>query len=973
MGVVYRAWQRSLSRQVAIKMIRTEHLSHPQEVKRFRQEAAAAAALQHRHIVAVHEAGEFEGQHFYSMEFVQGRNLAEILTERSFAALQAAALVKTIAGAIQYAHEHGVLHRDLKPSNILLDGDDAPRVADFGLAKVLRGDAAVTLTGQVMGSPSYMAPEQASGRSGEIDARTDVYALGAILYEMLSGRPPFRAETLLETLKLVVDTEPVAPKLLNPSLPRDLETICLRCLEKDPTRRYASAQLLAEELGRFLRGEPILARPPRPAERVWRWCRREPVRAGLMAALLVVFGLGTAGILSEWSRAERIAERERNQRVRAERAERDVRDRLWSSHLAEAQANRWSGRAGRRFSSLAALREAAAIRPSLELRNEAIACLALPDVCVQKTLQPRPPGTCTGLAFDARFERYAWKHEDGTISICRVSDQVELSRLPCQTRTDAALLYFSPNGQWLAQKSGGSILVPFEVWDVSQAQLILAEPYRPRSVCFLPDSTGMATAEENGKIHFYDLLARAEITTVDAGPELRHIAYDPTGTRLAVSRGQKPSVLVFDLNRWNARWTFDDAEGVNFMAWSPDGRLLAGPSDDHRVYLWDVESGERPKILEGHAAEVTAALFNRAGDLLASCGWDGLTRFWDPVSGRSLFSTPGAWLQNGFDPTDRVLGFAVDNSLLGIWTVEPGRECRGLPHVGRVWGAQFSADGRFLVSSSSDSVCLWMADRRQRLARLPGQDAHSISLDAAGRNLFSMGPAGIYRWPISTESEGISVGAARQISSLPCGGGCLSPKADFIIVAELGAVWILDLVHGDEPRRLTGHACANTVCISPDGNLFATATWHGTGVRVWMTETGQPIQDLPVVGSATCSFSPDGRWLVTGSAEEYRFWKVGSWQAGLAIRRDRAGDMPGDMVFSRDGRVLALLRGRNSGVALLQFPEGKELASLETGRPLAFSPDGGALLTTGESSQGLLLWDLRLIRQQLAALRLDWE
>lgn len=302
MGVVYKARQRNLGRVVALKVIRPERLTKVEEVERFRREAAAAATLRHPNLVAVHEAGEAEGQQFYSMDFVEGRTLAEVAREGPLPVREAAACVQTVAEAIHYAHERGVLHRDLKPSNILLDDRGQPHVTDFGLAKVLKSRSDLTLSGQVLGSPSYMAPEQASGRRGTVDARTDVYALGAILYELLSGRPPFQAETSLETLKLVVESEPVSPSLLNPGLPRDLETICLKCLEKSPARRYANAQMVADELGRYLDRKPILARPVSPAEKLWRWCQRKPLVAALAAALLLAClwsGLSTRQLRSE--------------------------------------------------------------------------------------------------------------------------------------------------------------------------------------------------------------------------------------------------------------------------------------------------------------------------------------------------------------------------------------------------------------------------------------------------------------------------------------------------------------------------------------------------------------------------------------------------------------------------------------------------------------------------------------------------
>ena len=256
MGVVYQARQVSLNRLVAVKLIQGGEFASPQFIQRFRTEAEAAARLQHPNIVAIHEVGEHHGQHYFSMDYVEGPTLEEQVRKGPLPPQRAAALVRTIAEAIHYAHGQGILHRDLKPSNVLVDHLDQPRITDFGLAKVLTGDSELTLTGQPLGSPGYMAPEQASGKPGEVGPHSDVYALGAVLYHLLTGRAPFHAETLTEVLRQVRETEPVRPGVLNPSVPRDLETICLKCLEKEPHRRYQTAQDLAEELGRFAAGRP---------------------------------------------------------------------------------------------------------------------------------------------------------------------------------------------------------------------------------------------------------------------------------------------------------------------------------------------------------------------------------------------------------------------------------------------------------------------------------------------------------------------------------------------------------------------------------------------------------------------------------------------------------------------------------------------------------------------------------------------
>jgi serine/threonine-protein kinase len=287
MGVVYKARDLRLNRPVALKMLLAGAYAAPDERERFLREAEAVAGLRHANIVQVYGAADHEGRPYFTMEFVEGGSLAQRLSGAPQPARQAAELLTALAGAVQVAHQGGIVHRDLKPANILLTADGTAKVADFGLARHFGGGPALTLSGSRLGTPSYMAPEQAAGKPDEVGPAADVYALGAVLYEMLTGRPPFRGETATETERQVVAEEPVPPARLNPKVPRDVETICLKCLSKDPARRYASAAALAEDLGRFLRDEPIVARPPGLSERGARWVRRRPTLAVALAASLL--------------------------------------------------------------------------------------------------------------------------------------------------------------------------------------------------------------------------------------------------------------------------------------------------------------------------------------------------------------------------------------------------------------------------------------------------------------------------------------------------------------------------------------------------------------------------------------------------------------------------------------------------------------------------------------------------------------
>jgi serine/threonine protein kinase len=721
-GVVYEAWQKSLNRRVALKMLVAGACAGAEERARFRTEAEAAGRLNHVYIVPVHEVGESDGRPYLVMELIDGSSLAQHLSGTPWSPSPAADLVEKLARAIDYAHRQGIVHRDLKPANVLLQSaqDSArieqimeqpvglsssalvesttPKITDFGLAKLLAGSAAArTQTGAFLGTPSYAAPEQAEGRRRDVGPAVDVYALGAILYELLTGRPPFRGETVVETLLQVQYNEPVSPSRLRPNLPRDLTTICLKCLQKDPARRYATAAALSEDLQRFLAGMPIIARPVGTLERTWRWCRRNPTvatLAGSVAVLVVIMAVSsTLGALLL-----------RVDRDRANRAERAAKEELWRSLRDQAKALQASHRAGQRFESLKVMQEAASLARGLrlpeerfqELRNTAIASLILPDVDMGKDWQGQSHDS-DGLDFDATLEIYAHSDQQGAVSIRRMSDNAEIARLngsgsPAWTR-------FSPDGRFLAVLVRDTPEIKIWKLDGEQAVPWMQEPANGLPFDFSPDSRQVAIGQKDGTIRVLDLASRQLLHQLKSHPldKYASLKFHPQRPLLAVAGSQ--SVQIYDVESEKVLAALPHPRVCYAVAWHPDGKMLVTSCADRKLYLWDVPARKQILVFEGHQSTGGIGLaFNHAGDLLASNDWHGVLRFWDPRTGRQVFSTP---FLGGYPR------FSSDDRLLAVTPV-PGCIWLRVTHAGfpSLWLGNFGArghqPGRALIGRGND-------------------------------------------------------------------------------------------------------------------------------------------------------------------------------------------------------------------------------------------------------------------------------
>jgi WD40 repeat protein/tetratricopeptide (TPR) repeat protein len=893
---------------------------------------------------------------------------------------EVARLGAQVADALAHAHKNGVLHRDIKPSNLLLDAIGNVWVTDFGLAKFEEGED-LSRSQDVVGTLRYMAPERFRGVS---DRRCDLYALGATLYELLTLRSAFESQDRLRLIDQVINEPPTPPRQLDRRIPRDLETIVLKALAKEPKDRFASADDLAAELRRFLDNRPIRSRPTPFYERFSRWCKRNPkLAAANIAAAVLTTVLAIVSTFAAWTYREQRNEIGNNlTRITASetgerRAKMEAREELFNALLDRARAGRFSRQPGQRFNSLEAIEKAVVIGRELKLppekfeplRDEAIACLALPDLKAVGRVITQPPNVMSA-AFDSTLTRYALRFRNATISVYRVADDQEIAHFQGRGVREFWFFGFSPDGRYLA--STDSLGLALTVWDVDRQAVAVDDPGPVHwgAAEFSPDSRCIVVARDRQLLR-YDLATGRPSRRWPWNADC--LAFRPDGAQIAVidNDSKPPTCRILEAESGRLVQAFPLRVPAEDVAWSPDGAMLATTSGhpDSKIDVWDAVTGVRRTTLEGHENSGLRAAFHPAGTLLASNGWESRLRLWDPIQGRPLFSLSGGsccFLE--FSRDGRIVHQVADQ--LTTYQVEPALEYRTLAHAARepmdCARPSIRHDGRILAVGSDQGAVLWDLARGTELAFLPIGNAWNLMFQPSG-DLITSGDIGVQRWSVhlDRDRDEFRIGPPHRLPALPASHCEIDQDRSGRIVA-LAAHRYAYVATPKRTIRVGPLDDCRGVAVSPDGQWLVTVIHLGGGGQVWRIRDAAKVMDLPLGGGR---FSPDGKWLMTAGG---RLWEVGTWREEPRIAG--AGNS-----FSPDGRIVIVVDPSRI-LRLVEVETGRTLAQLESPdlsgvADIAFSPDGSRLVvsTKDRPTPCVHVWDLRAIRKHLHGMGLDWD
>ncbi|MCW1913390.1 serine/threonine-protein kinase [Luteolibacter sp. GHJ8] len=885
MGVVYRARQTGLDRIIAVKVLLQAKFAGEEQRERFLREAQTAARLRHPGITRIHDIGEDEGTPWFSMEYVEGKSLEQLVREHPMDSRDAASCVKQVAEAVQHAHEHGVLHRDLKPSNILLDEEGVPRVTDFGIARILgsSGDnATLTRTGQILGSPGYAAPEQALG--GETGVQTDVYGLGALLYHLLTGRPPFQGPTIDAILMQLREDDPLSPRRLNPAVPQDLETICLHCLWKDVRKRYASAAELAADLERFLKREPIRARPISPAGIAWRWCRRKPWVAALLGVSILLGATLVAGSLM-------VARREHREQQR-------------TALLAEARELRLEATGNSRGAALQALASAWKIGNLPEIRNEAIACLALPGLRLETTTMDAvvPDRRSADGSREVRHEkgevivtesgreitRFGGYDKPPLLKLDHRGKRVAIVRPVGPKSANAIEIHELPSGKLLGRLdhdnpvtcldwadellvAGGSSNRLIHLWDTQRFRLLhrfSGHQADLETVMFRKGGQEFISMARDGMLRVWHAGCAAEVMALSGLPE--HAGqgeWSADGTRLKLRRfdGSATSVFRFDWPR-NVRVLGPGiaeprSENIPSLDLDHEGKFAA-TTDESGCRLWATDTGSMAGLFPKLDREWLSCALAPDASALWLVGWN------SPM--RKIPVKTGAWPEIGQPekigpgPGPLLVAMNADGSavamtqnlpetkddFVGVLSTKDGKFTR-LAQVDP-FSAAFSPDGKRVVTGSfrSKGAQVWSLPDGRLEKRLEHPElVTNAAFTAGGRELWLWSGKALSRWRSEDWSQ-----AGELVRSVPPGltvdreGGLaasvtrqavvihraadLQELARLAVPEQAGEVGMATLQFSRDGRRLGLHTA--------DGNLVL---WDLPGLRAELARMGMDWVD----------------------------------------------------------------------------------------------------------------------------------